>query len=146
VTVRRVATEVDLPALVALDAEVFGTDAWSERSWRAELDPATRHVEVLLGDDGGLLAYVVVRAVADVADLQRIATAPSARGGGLARGLLDAALAAARARGCVRMLLEVEATNTAARRLYVRAGFEAISRRRGYYGPGRDALVLQLSW
>lgn len=143
---RRAATAADLPALVALDAEVFGADAWSEPSWAGELAqvPATRQVEVLTDDAGVLLAYVVLMVVADVADLQRIAVAPSARRSGLARELLDAALAGARGRGCARVLLEVAADNGPANALYRAAGFEPLHRRGSYYGPGRDALVLEL--
>ena len=142
---RRVATPADLPALVRLDTDAFGADAWSEVSWSQELAqvPDTRHVEVLTDDAGGLHAYIVLMVVADVADLSRIAVAPAARRAGRARELLDAALAVARERGCTRVLLEVAADNTAALALYRAAGFEKLHRRRGYYGAGRDALVLQ---
>lgn len=142
---RRVATPADLPALVRLDADVFGVDAWSEVSWYQELAqmPDTRHVEVLTDHAGGLLGYVALMLVADVADISRIAVAPAARRVGRARELLDAALAVARERGCTRVLLEVAADNTAALGLYRAAGFEELHRRAGYYGAGRDALVLQ---
>lgn len=143
----RVATAADLPALIDLDALVFGADAWSSASWAAELEqmPATRHVEVLSNGDGTLLAYVVLRAVGDVADLQRIAVAAPARRAGRARELLDAALSVARHRGCARVLLEVAADNVAAIALYRAAGFEPLHRRLNYYGSGRDALILQLA-
>jgi len=142
---RRVATPADLPALVRLDTDAFGADAWSEASWSQELAqvPETRHVEVLTDDAGALLAYVDLMVVADVADISRIAVAPAARRAGRARELLDAALAVASERGCTRVLLEVAADNTAALALYRAAGFEKLHRRRGYYGAGRDALVLQ---
>ena len=145
-TTRREATAADLPALVALDAEVFGADAWSEASWAEELAGATRHVEVVTDDAGAVLAYGVLMVVADVADLQRIAVAPGSRRAGLARALLGAAVDEARRRGCSRLLLEVEAGNSAAIALYEAAGFVRLHRREGYYGRNRDALVLQLRW
>jgi ribosomal protein S18 acetylase RimI-like enzyme len=40
------------------------------------------------------------------------------------------------------MLLEVSTENTAALGFYERARFVGISRRRGYYRDGSDALVL----
>ena len=144
-SVRRRATPADLPALVRLDADLFGPDAWSQASWADELAHPTRHVELLSDETGDLLAYVVVRLVADVADLQRIAVAPSARRVGRARELLGAALVVARDRGCSRMLLEVAADNAPAIALYGAAGFEELHRRPGYYAAGRDALVLQLA-
>jgi len=42
------------------------------------------------------------------------------------------------------LLLEVRSDNTAALRLYERAGFSEISRRRRYYQPGDiDAVILR---
>lgn len=143
---RRVATHADLPALVALDAEAFAADAWSEAAWAAELEqvPATRHVEVLT-EDGDLLGYVVLMVMPDVADLQRLAVASAARRAGHARTLLRAALQVARERGCTSVLLEVASDNAAAVELYRSAGFRPLHRRKAYYGAGRDALVMQLS-
>ena len=145
-SVRRQATAADLAALAALDAEVFGADAWSRASWADELAAATRHVELVADDAGAVLAYVVVMVVADVADLQRIGVAAGARRSGLARRLLEAAVIEAQRRGAQRLLLEVEAANSAAIALYEAAGFAPLHRRADYYGSGRDALVLQLSW
>jgi ribosomal-protein-alanine N-acetyltransferase len=146
--VRRAATAADLPALLRLDTAVFGDEAWSPALWAAELEqvPATREVEVLTDASGDLLAYVVVMVVADVSDLQRIGVAPASRRSGLGRELLAAAVDVARRRGCARMLLEVDVARTPAIELYRSTGFVPLHRREGYYGPGRDALVLQLSW
>lgn len=143
---RRVATHADLPALVALDAEAFAADAWSEAAWAAELEqvPGTRHVEVLT-EDGDLLGYVVLMVMPDVADLQRLAVASAARRAGHARTLLRAALGVARERGCTSVLLEVASDNAPAVELYQSAGFRPIHRRKAYYGAGRDALVMRLS-
>ena len=42
------------------------------------------------------------------------------------------------------MFLEVRAGNVAARRLYRQLGFRDLGVRRGYYGPGQDAIVMEL--
>jgi ribosomal protein S18 acetylase RimI-like enzyme len=42
------------------------------------------------------------------------------------------------------MFLEVRAGNLAARRLYRGLGFRDLGVRRGYYGPGQDAIVMEL--
>ena len=42
------------------------------------------------------------------------------------------------------MFLEVRAGNVVARRLYRRLGFRDLGVRRGYYGPGQDAIVMEL--
>ena len=41
-------------------------------------------------------------------------------------------------------MLEVDYDNEAAIALYQRLGFEQLTARRDYYGPGQDALILKL--
>jgi ribosomal-protein-alanine N-acetyltransferase len=52
---------------------------------------------------------------------------------GIARRLVESALVSARARGALRMFLEVRESNHAARALYERCGFSQIGIRPGYY-------------
>ena len=76
---------------------------------------------------------------------RRIAQPLRRQGRGVGRRLLAAGLDQAGRLGVVAVLLEVAPGNAAARRLYAAAGFEAVGRRRGYYGNGGDALVLRLA-
>lgn len=135
----------DLPALAALERDCFGAGAWSSGILAAELTgvPDTRSVLVAPAT-GGVQAYAVLLVPADAADLSRIAVSPRARRRGLGRTLLAATCAQAMTRGCERMLLEVQADNAGALALYAEAGFLRIDLRRGYYGPGRDAVVMRL--
>ena len=137
----RVATEADVPAVAALDAAVFGADAWSAQQVREELTGDGRRAWV---EGDPLVGYAVTWRSGDVVDLNRIAVRPEDRGRGLARQLLDAALEASRADRADRVLLEVAATNTAALALYASAGFVEIDRRRRYYRDGTDAVVMRL--
>ena len=77
------------------------------------------------------------------ADIQTIAVDPDYRGRGIARELLGLLLARADETGCTEVLLEVRADNAEAVSLYASEGFEAISRRSSYYGPGEDALIMR---
>lgn len=140
----RPAGDGDLAALLELEREAFGQGAWSAATLREELALADR---IVLVDqrDGVLTGYVDVGVVADVADLHRVVVATAHRRHGVASGLVGAGGAAATDRGATRMLLEVAADNAPALALYARHDFEPIARRRGYYGPGRDALVLEAS-
>jgi ribosomal-protein-alanine N-acetyltransferase len=137
----RVATEADVPAVAALDAAVFGVDAWSGQQVREELTGDGRRAWVA-GEP--VVGYAVTWRSGDVVDLNRIAVRPEDRGRGVARQLLDAALEASRADRADRVLLEVAATNTAALALYASAGFVEIDRRRRYYRDGTDAVVMRL--
>ena len=131
----------DVGAVAALDAAVFGADAWSEQQVHEELTGPGRKGWVV-GDP--VAGYAVTWRAGDVVDLQRIAVHPDLRGEGLARTLLQAAVAAARDAGADRMLLEVSAANARAMGVYAAAGFVEIDRRRRYYRDGTDAVVMRL--
>ena len=139
----RTARADDLDALVALEAESFGADAWSEELLRQELSgvPATRHV-VVLEDDGAVTGYGVLLAVDETADIQRVSVARACRRAGAGQHILQALLVEAERRGCAQVLLEVAADNAPARALYDAAGFTVIAERRDYYGVNRHAVVM----
>ncbi|MCW2825576.1 MAG: rimI [Aeromicrobium sp.] len=137
----RTATTDDVAAILAIEQACFGAAAWTTGLALAEV-VGDRHV-VLLSDDGE--AYGAISVSGDVADLDRIAVVPEARGRGLARDLLDILIDRARDLGAERMLLEVAADNAVAKGLYESAGFDTISTRKGYYAGGVDAFVMELA-
>ena len=93
------------------------------------------------------VGFIVSRRAADEAEILSVAVARAARGRGLARALLDLHLRRLAGFGLRAVFLEVDEDNTAARRLYARAGFQEVGRRPGYYAQGRAspaaALVLR---
>lgn len=128
--------------LAALHAQAF--DAfWDAAAFSALLDQPG--VSALAEDDG----FILVRIVADEAEILTLAVRPAARRSGLGGRLVLAAAAAAAESGAARMFLEVADDNVAARALYARAGFVEAGRRPGYYarpdGSRRDALLLALN-
>lgn len=92
--------------------------------------------------------FVMVRTVADEAEILTLAVRPEARRRGLGLSLTLQAARAAREAGAARLFLEVAEGNAAARALYARAGFVEAGVRRGYYrrpdGSVEDARVLSL--
>ncbi len=127
--------------LTALHAEAFSVP------WDA---PA---FEALLNQSGVLVieqarGFILLRTVADEAEILTLAVHPAGRRQGLGARLVREAGTAAAARGVTRLFLEVADDNTAARALYARAGFAEVGRRPGYYarpgGERRDALILAL--
>ena len=143
----REARWTDLPALTSLEAEVFPDDAWSERSWWAELAGRPRREYVVaVGPDGSgaLLGYGGLDHAGEVSDVMTVVVAPAGRGTGTGRRLLEELESRAAARGAEHVMLEVRADNEAAIGLYASAGYRVLSRRRGYYQPGGvDALVMR---
>lgn len=140
----REAAWTDVPALVALEAELFPHDPWSEASWWSELAGRPRRDYVVVEDEAGLLGYAGLDHGGEVADVMTVATAPRARGRGLGAALLAELERRAAARGAEHVMLEVRADNDPARALYDRSGYVLLATRRRYYQPGDvDALVLR---
>ena len=115
-------------------------DAWGTPAFADLL--GSPGVHGLIDERGGL---VLVRRVADEAEILTLATAPALRRQGVARRMLAAALAWAGDHGAQVVFLEVSERNTPARALYAAAGFIPCGRRPRYYTDGSDALVLRLS-
>ena len=110
--------------------------------------------EALLGQSGVFAieapeGFILIRAVADEAEILTLAVDPVARRQGLGARLVHEGAIAAAALGATRLFLEVADDNHAALALYVRAGFTEAGRRTGYYarsdGSRQDALVLALN-
>lgn len=135
----------DIPALAALEQELFADDAWSEATWWAELAERPRRSYVLEEGPGGqVLGYAGLDLGGEVADVMTVAVAPAAQGRGLGRALLGELVARARAHHAAHLMLEVRADNEPARKLYEHNGFEVLTVRRRYYQPGDvDALVMR---
>jgi ribosomal-protein-alanine N-acetyltransferase len=127
----------DTASLAALHAVCF-EEAWDAASLRATL--ATPGAFAFHDRDG----FVAARVASDEAEILTLAVAPSARGKGLGRALLNAAIAEAERRGARAIFLEVGRDNPAALALYAALRFANVGSRKGYY-RGRDALVLRLS-
>ena len=124
----------------ALHALCF-PDPWGETAMAALLSSpgVTGLVAERKREPAGL---ILVRTVADEAEILTLGVAPQARRGGLGAALLDAALDTARAAGCETLFLEVSAANAPAAALYQRAGFTETGRRARYYADGSDARLL----
>ncbi len=128
--------------LMPLEQALFSPECWTEGMFWSELgQPDTRHFLVAV-DAGVLVGYAGLCDYPDEAFVQTMAVAPSVQGRGVGAQLLSALLAEAARRGQRAVSLEVRADNAPAQRLYTRHGFIRSGVRRGYYGPGLDALVL----
>ncbi|GAB6879878.1 ribosomal protein S18-alanine N-acetyltransferase [Halorubrum gandharaense] len=98
------------------------------------------------GATGEIVGYVVADSTPnfgrDIGHVKDLAVAPDARGEGVGRALLRAALLRLHAQGAAVVKLEVRTSNEAARSLYADEGFEPLRRVPRYYPDGEDALVL----
>jgi ribosomal-protein-alanine N-acetyltransferase len=126
-------------ALADLHALAFS----ATRAWTAqEFSDLLRHPGAILVDTDA--SFVLLRVVADEAEVLTLATDPARRRQGLARAALRTGEAAAEKRGATTIFLEVAEDNTAARALYAAAGYVPVGRRPGYYIPKDGAAVAAL--
>lgn len=140
----RPATLDDLDAIWAIEAAVFGNEAWSRDMMREELAADHRVYLALERADGEIVGYGGLLTVGTEGDIQTIALVPEARGTGQGRRMMHALIGAAAERGVREVFLEVRADNPIARGLYAALGFEEIGVRPRYYQPDNiDAVVMR---
>ena len=139
----RAATPDDVAAVVGLEQDALGGDAWSPNlvaEALAGLIPTT--LFLVAETEESVCGYAAVSVVADVAELQRIAVAATHRRSGVASALLARVHREAAVRHADRLLLEVRDDNHGALAFYARHGFFELDRRPRYYADGTTAIVL----
>ena len=92
------------------------------------------------GDGEEAAGFILSRGAADEEELLLIAVDPRHRGRGVGAALIERVVAEARARGAVRLFLEMREGNPA-ETLYRRSGFAVVGRRRAYYRRGTGAPI-----
>ena len=123
--------------LAALHATAFDAP-WTAAAFAGLLDQFG--VFAVESPDG----FILMRAVADEAEILTLAVRPEARGRGQGAGLVAEGAAVARARGADQVFLEVAKDNAPALRLYARTGFVETGRRPGYYSRPDGSRVAAL--
>jgi ribosomal-protein-alanine N-acetyltransferase len=134
----------DAAAVAALDAALFGGNAWSPAAWEQEAgqpEPDRRYVVLEVG--AAVAGYGGILRAGSDADILTVAVAPQHRGQGLGGALVEHLLGIARQWRCLAVFLEVEEGNEAALRLYRAAGFAEVGVRRHYYGADRHAVTMR---
>ena len=128
--------------LAAVHATAFAAP-WDASAFEALLGQAA--VVAIDRPDG----FILLRTVADEAEILTLAVRPEARRQGVGRRLVDEGRQFAATQGVTRLFLEVAEDNAAALALYAGAGFVEAGRRRDYYarldGVRADALILALN-
>ena len=137
----------DAEAAAALEEACFagaGHEPWSANMFLQEFSEqaAAARSWWVAHDNGELLGFAGGMVVDKNIEILDVAVAPEHRREGIARKLLSHVSYDAQMLGCITASLEVEDGNEGAIKLYESLGFAREGRRRGYYGPGKDALVM----
>ena len=134
----------DVAAVAAID----GPTRMNEEQLRAELARSWARCWVAREprDEAAVAAYVIAWHVADELHVLNVATRADRRRRGLARALMDHAVAYAREHRVKHALLEVRRSNSAAIALYRAVGFFAMGVRARYYPDDEDAIEMVLAF
>lgn len=130
--------------IIALEKRAFGAGGLNE--WT--LPMVIEYGKVLVLEIGNKVCGVagMLRHWSDLhlGYLVTFSIAEDERGRGLGRDFLNKVIQRLREEGLLRIRLTVSPDNLAARSLYERAGFQAVSFLRDYYGIGEDRLLMEL--
>lgn len=142
----RQATPKDLPRIAEIERLAF-SHPWSPESFTRELSlPFSRLVVATVepGDDGLACGFLCRWLLADECHILNVAVHPDFRRFGIGALLIREAIHEAKAKKARLVTLEVRRSNLAARGLYRKFNFEERRLRTNYYGPGEDAIVMEL--
>ncbi|MBI4654487.1 MAG: ribosomal protein S18-alanine N-acetyltransferase [Nitrospirae bacterium] len=143
ITIRKMTYE-DLKDVSAIETKGF-TTPWTLTSFKYELEFGHSILKVAALEKK-IIGYVCVRIIFDIANVLNLIVIPEFRQKGIGSMLLQSAIEELRRmKPDVKSLtLEVRESNIPAIRLYERAGFKIVSRRRGYYQlPNEDAIIME---
>jgi len=130
----------DAERLAAL-LETIQPGAWTAAGLAREL-ARSDGLCVWLAEDAHAVAVALGRIVLDELHVLDVGTASDRRRRGAGRRVVEALIAAAAGRGCVRALLELRESNVPARALYASLGFVVDGRRPRYYPDGEGAMLM----
>lgn len=122
-------------------------DGWSEDAVSSLLELFTTQGWLAL-DGEEPVGVILLQLAAGQAEVLTLAVRPERRKLGVAKALLEQALAHVLQSGAAEIILDVAVDNAAALALYQSFGFVEVARRKGYYGSGEsrtDAVVMKLS-
>ena len=135
----------DLPRIIEIERLAFPAP-WTLASFERELTlPFSRIMLAIPAEGGASIAGFMCRwLIADECHILNIAVHPDSRRLGIGTVLLSEAISEAKSTGAGVVTLEVRRSNLAARQLYRKFEFEERRLRRHYYGPGEDAIIMEL--
>ena len=131
----------DLPQVISIERRAFSSP-WSLAMFVLELSKPTGVCLAAVDiSSARVLGYLILSRYDTVWHLMNIAVDPRRRREGIARGLLDAMIAAAGPAS--EYTLEVRTSNAGAITLYERFGFRSAGTRPRYYrDTGEDAMIM----
>lgn len=132
----------DVGRVIEIERISFPTP-WSRLAFLSELLENHRAIYIVAKDGQNVVGYAGMWQIFDEGHITTIAVAPAYRGQGIGRALLQTLASLGKARGVVRMTLEVRKSNNVAQNLYLSEGYVPAGIRPGYYQDNNeDAIIM----
>lgn len=146
VKVRRAHRE-DIPAIFAIAEENPTSAHWPESEYIQALENIAARRIVLVAESGGeVLGFLVARLLDREWELENIAVTPGRQRKGIGQVLMHVLVEIARHNEAEAIFLEVRESNSYARVLYERCGFQQAGMRPGYYSNPPESAVVYRFW
>jgi [ribosomal protein S18]-alanine N-acetyltransferase len=142
----RNATAADLPEIVRVGRESLTGAHWTDQHYESLFantsSSAPRVILVAIEQGGATIGFLAGRHISLEWELEHIVVSRTWRGKGVGASLLTELLSLAQKSVSDSVFLEVRESNSAARALYAKLGFQETGRRKGYYSnPTEDAVL-----
>lgn len=136
--------KADLEALLAIEEDLFQSEAWSKDVFESEFALlGVSRIYKVLENEGEIVGYFGLAIIDGVVDITTIAVTSQHQRQGVGAMMMNEILEISKQHGAHKIMLEVKPENLAAITLYQKFGFAVIGLRRNYYGPSKDALTMQ---
>ena len=141
----RQAVRVDLPHILELAASATTSSLWPAEKYDSYFAPKTEQKwQLLLAEhERTVIGFLAARSLHDECEIENIVVSRTMQRRGIASELLKHLFSTLSDR-VQKVFLEVRESNSPAVRLYEKAGFEVVGRRKSYYRePAEDALLMR---
>jgi len=137
----RPAAPSDIAQIAAVESGQPFSARWGYEGLKKELE--NKFAVILVYEDNGkILGFISARGVAPDCELLNFAVDKNSARRGIGQKLMTALKENLSRAGFKKITLEVNENNTAALSLYKKNGFNAVSKRKGFYN-GEDALLME---
>jgi [ribosomal protein S18]-alanine N-acetyltransferase len=143
-SIRRALTD-DLPSILRIETQAFGSAAWDREQFLDYFARPDRSVLLVAVIGNDVVGYALAWHSEMRAEIHSVAVAPAHRGKGIAVGLLKRVIRVLLRRGIGTTDLNVRRDNAAAIGLYRKLGFQTVRRINGYYEDGAPAWRMRWS-
>jgi ribosomal-protein-alanine N-acetyltransferase len=140
----RIAALNDVPAILAVERQALRAAHWTPEQYLKLVD-SDSGVVLVAEETGKLCGFACAKAVVGEWEIGNVVVAAEFLRRGVASELIRGLIQRAQREAASVIRLEVRESNSPARTLYLRHGFQEEGRRRNYYqSPAEDAILYSL--